>query len=66
MSEPDVWSALLEAAAAGRKRARDGDLDARFRAAPCGRQMLIDLEQGLVGTIGGGAAKRKCSMRRAR
>ena len=58
MSEPDVWAALLDAAAAGRKAALATVISTRGSVPRhAGSKMLIDLEQGLVGTIGGGCGE---------
>src|SRR5262245_49100199 len=58
MSEPDVWSALLEAAAAGRKAALATVISTKGSVPRhAGSKMLIDFEQGFVGTIGGGCGE---------
>lgn len=58
MSEPDVWAALLEAAESGRKAALATVISTRGSVPRhAGSKMLIDLEHGLVGTIGGGCGE---------
>ncbi len=58
MSEPDIWAALVEAAASGRKAALATVISTRGSVPRhAGSKMLIDFEHGLVGTIGGGCGE---------
>jgi xanthine dehydrogenase accessory factor len=58
MAEPDVFQALLDAAAAGRTVVLATVVRTRGSVPRhAGSKMLIDPERGLVGTIGGGCGE---------